>query len=234
LRAKHIDLQFNANVASITPAHDDARRVRLTDGRELEADLVLYAIGRRPNVADLGLAEAGVELNIRGAIEIERRYRTSVSNIFAVGDVTDRLQLTPVALAEGMAVAENLFNGADRAVEYADIPTAVFCQPNIGTVGLTEADARLQRGEIRVFESIFRPLKATVSGRDERCFMKLVVDANSDRVVGAHMVGEDAGEIIQGVAVALKAGATKAQFDDTIGIHPTAAEEFVTMREPVR
>jgi glutathione reductase (NADPH) len=234
LRAKDIDLQFNANVESVALQPDGTRCVRLTDGRELAADLVLYAVGRRPNIADLGLVDVGVELNIRGAVEVDHRYRTSVRNIFAIGDVTDRLQLTPVALAEGMAVAENLFNGSDRAVAYADIPTAVFCQPNIGTVGLTEADARQQLGAVQIFESSFRPLKATVSGRNEKCFMKLVVDAQTDRVVGAHMVGDDAGEIIQGIAVALKAGATKAEFDSTIGIHPTAAEEFVTMREAVR
>ena len=234
LREKDIDLEFNANVESISLQADGARRVRLTDGRELETDLVLYAVGRRPNVAELGLADVGVELNIRGAVEVDHRYRTSVPNVFAIGDVTDRLQLTPVALAEGMAVADNLFNGGDRVVAYEDIPTAVFCQPNIGTVGLTETEARQQFDAIRVFESSFRPLKATVSGRSERCFMKLVVDAASDRVVGAHMVGDDAGEIIQGIAVAMKAGATKAQFDSTIAIHPTAAEEFVTMRDAVR
>jgi glutathione reductase (NADPH) len=148
--------------------------------------------------------------------------------------VIDRAQLTPVAIAEGMCIAENLFNGGDRRVDYARIPTAVFCQPNIGAVGMTEAEARRAHGDVRVFETDFRPMKHTLSNRDERCFMKLVVDAASDRVVGAHMVGAEAGEIIQGLAVAIVAGATKAQFDRTIGIHPTAAEEFVTMREPTR
>jgi glutathione reductase (NADPH) len=167
-------------------------------------------------------------------VVVDDHYRTSVPNILALGDVIDRVQLTPVAIAEGMIVAGNLFNGADRVLDYADIPTAVFCQPNIGTVGLTETAARGRYGHIKVFESSFRPMKHTVSGRNERSFMKLVVDTASDRVVGAHMVGADAGEIIQGLSVALKAGATKAQFDATIGIHPTAAEEFVTMREAVR
>jgi glutathione reductase (NADPH) len=173
-------------------------------------------------------------LTSTGAIAVDDRYRTSADNIYAIGDVIDRVQLTPVAIAEGMVVADNLFNGKDRTLDYAGIPTAVFCQPNIGTVGLTEAQARHRHTNVRIFESTFRPMKHTMSGRTERTMMKLVVEADTDRVVGAHMVGPDAGEIIQGLGVALKAGATKAQFDSTIGIHPTAAEEFVTMREPVR
>jgi len=234
LRKKGITLRFDSIVERVDLQADGSRRVTLTSGETLEADLVLYATGRKPNVAGLGIEELGVKLNEQGAVIVDDHYRTSVPNILALGDVTDRLQLTPVAIAEGMVVADNLFNGADRTLDYADIPTAVFCQPNISTVGLTEAAARARYGRIKVFESSFRPLKHTVSGRDERSFMKLVVDAASDRVVGAHMVGADAGEIIQGLGIALKAGATKAQFDATIGIHPTAAEEFVTMREAVR
>ena len=234
LREKHIDLQFDASVQRVELGADGARRVVLADGRILEADLVLYATGRSPNVSGLGLETVGVALTSKGAIKVDDRYRTRVDNIYAIGDVIDRVQLTPVAIAEGMVVADNLFNATDRGLDYTGIPTAVFCQPNIGTVGLTEEKARQTYPKVRVFESTFRPLKHTLTGRNERTLMKLLVDADSDRVIGAHMVGPDAGEIIQGLGVALKAGATKAQFDATIGIHPTAAEEFVTMREAVR
>ncbi len=234
LREKHIDLKFEASVERVELTTKGSRRVVLTDGRTLEADLVLYAIGRSPSVKDMGLDTAGVALTSRGSIAVDDRYRTNVDNIYAIGDVIDRVQLTPVAIAEGMIIAENLFNGGDRTLDYSGVPTAVFCQPNIGTVGLTEAQARQSFSKLRIFESTFRPMKHTMSGRNERTLMKLVVDAESDRVVGAHMVGPDAGEIIQGLSVALKDGATKAQFYSTIGIHPTAAEEFVTMREPVR
>jgi glutathione reductase (NADPH) len=234
LRGKNIDLRFDSAVERVDLNADGTRRIILANGREVDADLVLYATGRRPNVTGLGLERLGVRLDDRGAIVVDDRYRTAVPNILAIGDVIDRVQLTPVAIAEGMVVAGNLFNGTDRSLDYADIPTAVFCQPNIGTVGLTETAARQRHRAVKVFESSFRPMKHTVSGRNEKSFMKLLVDADSDRVVGAHMVGADAGEIIQGLAVALKAGATKAQFDATIGIHPTAAEEFVTMREAVR
>jgi glutathione reductase (NADPH) len=234
LREKHIDLRFDASIERVELAKNGARRVVLTNGKSTETDLVLVATGRSPNVNDLGLEHAGVELTPRGSIDVDDRYRTNVDNIYAIGDVIDRVQLTPVAIAQGMVVADNLFNGADRTLDYAGVPTAVFCQPNIGTVGLTEAQARQKHAKLQIFESTFRPMKHTMTGRSERTLMKLVVDAETDRVVGAHMVGPDAGEIIQGLGVALKAGATKAQFDSTIGIHPTAAEEFVTMREAVR
>jgi len=234
LREKHIDLKFDVMAVRVELTADGTRRVTLKDGRVLEADLVLFATGRAPSVGGLGLEQVGVETTPRGAVVVDDRYRTTVDNIYAIGDVIDRVQLTPVALAEGMVVADNLFNGTNRTLDYSDIPTAVFCQPNIGAVGLTEAQAREKHAKVRVFESTFKPMKHTMSGRNERTLMKLIVDAQSDRVVGAHMVGPDAGEIIQGLGVALKAGATKAQFDSTIGIHPTAAEEFVTMREPVR
>jgi glutathione reductase (NADPH) len=199
----------------------------------LAADAVLYATGRVPNVAGLGLDAAGVGLNAHGAIVVDERFRTAVPSIFAVGDVCSRLQLTPVALAEAMVVVDHLFGAGARRMDYECVPTAVFTHPNIGTVGLTERQARERFGEVRIFRSEFRPLKHTLSGSSERTLMKLVVDAASDRVVGLHMVGADAGEIVQGFAVAMRAGATKAVFDSTIGIHPTAAEEFVTMREPV-
>jgi len=234
LRDKHIDLQFDAHVERVELTRSGSRRVVLDDGRSVEADLVLYATGRRPNVRGFGLEDVGVRLNERGAIAVDDRYRTSVDNIYAIGDVIDRVQLTPVAIAEAMVLSGNLFNGTDRTLDYRGVPTAVFCQPNIGTVGLTETQATDAGHSVRIFESTFRPMKHTMSGRNERTFMKLVVDARDDRVLGAHMVGPDAGEIIQGLGVALKAGATKAQFDSTIGIHPTAAEEFVTMRDPVR
>ena len=234
LREKHIDLKFDAMVERVELTKRGTRRVVLADGRTLDTDLVLFATGRSPTVNGIGLEEAGVALTARGSIEVDGQYRTSADNIYAIGDVIDRVQLTPVAIAEGMVVADNLFNGKQRTLDYAGVPTAVFCQPNIGTVGMTEAQARQHFANVRIFESTFRPMKHTMSGRNERTLMKLVVDVDTDRVVGAHMVGPDAGEIIQGLGVALKAGATKAQFDATIGIHPTAAEEFVTMREAIR
>jgi len=194
---------------------------------------VLYATGRVPNTAGLGLEAAGVELDVNGAVRVDERYRTNVASVYAVGDVIDRVQLTPVALAEAMALVDDLFGGAERHVDYLHIPTAVFTHPNIGTIGLSEDDARGRFEKIRVYRSEFKPLRHTLSGSSERTLMKLVVDDANDRVVGLHMVGADAGETIQGFAVAMKAGATKAIFDATLGIHPTAAEEFVTMREPV-
>jgi len=212
---------------------DDGLRVHLTDGVILEADQVLSAIGRRPKVTGLGLEEAGVELKENGAVVVDEYFRTSVPSIWAIGDIIDRYQLTPVALAEGMAVAKTLFRNEPTTVNYDYIPTAVFSQPPVGTVGLTEAEAREKYGDVSIFKSSFKPLKHTLTGRDEQTFMKMIVDKASDKVVGIHMVGADAGEMMQGFGVALKAGATKAIFDSTIGIHPTSAEEFVTMREPV-
>jgi glutathione reductase (NADPH) len=205
----------------------------LADGSTLAADTILYATGRRPNTEGLGLGELGVALSPNGAVVVDAHYRSSVPTIHALGDVIDRVQLTPVALAEAMALVDRLFGDGTRSVDYGLIPTAVFTDPSIGSVGLTEHEARERHGDVRIFRSEFKALKHTLSGRHERTLMKLVVDAASDRVVGLHMVGADAGEIVQGFGVALKAGATKAQFDSTIGIHPTAAEEFVTMREPV-
>ena len=204
----------------------------LRDGQALTADTVLYATGREPNTAGLGLAELGVKLAPNGAVVVDAHYRSSVATIHALGDVIDRVQLTPVALAEAMTLVDHLFGDGRRAADYELIPTAVFTHPSIGTVGLSEAEARERFGAVRIFRSEFKALKHTLSGNTERTLMKLVVDAASDRVVGVHMVGADAGEIVQGFAVALKAGATKAVFDATVGIHPTAAEEFVTMREP--
>ena len=206
--------------------------VSLDDGTELGVDSVLSATGRAPNTAGLGLEAAGVKLDPRGAVRVAADYRSNVPSILAIGDVIDRVQLTPVALAEGMYVAELLFGSGRAPINYENIATAVFSHPNVGTVGLTEAQAR-SRGAVQIFRSRFRALRHTLSGRDEQTLMKIVVDPASDRVLGVHMVGPDAGEIIQGFAVALQCGATKAQFDATIGIHPTSAEEFVTMRTPV-
>lgn len=208
----------------------DGLRVQLGSGRNISTDLVMFATGRLPNVAGLGLVEAGVKLAKNGAVEVDDFYCSSVPSIHAIGDVIDRVQLTPVAIAEGMALARTLFKNDPAKLDYANIPTAVFSHPHIGSVGLTEAEARASHGAVDVYRSRFRPLKATLSGSAERVFMKLVVARDSGRVLGAHMVGAEAGEIIQGLAVALNCGATKAQFDATLGIHPTTAEEFVTLR----
>jgi glutathione reductase (NADPH) len=203
----------------------------LLDGTELACDAVMYATGRKPNTGDMGLEQLGVKRDDGGAVVVDAFSQSSVPNIYAVGDVTDRIQLTPVAIKEGAAVAATLFGGKPTRADHKDVPSAVFSQPSIGTVGLTEAEAREAVGAVDIYKSSFKPLKHTLSGRDERSFMKLVVDAKTDRVLGAHMVGPEAAEIIQGIAIAIKMGATKAQFDATVGIHPSAAEEFVTMRE---
>jgi glutathione reductase (NADPH) len=202
----------------------------LADGGALETDIVMYGTGRAPNTRGLGLEEAGVQLGDNGEIAVDDWNRSLVPNIFAVGDCTDRVNLTPVAIAEGRAFAETHFNNNPICMDYENIPSAVFSQPPVAVVGLTEMQARL-RGQIDVYSTRFRPLKHTLSGRDEGTMMKIVVEADTDRVLGCHMVGADAPEIVQGLAIALKCRATKAQFDATIGIHPTAAEEFVTLRE---
>ena len=232
LRKHGVDLHTSADVKSIEKtAH--GLRAELADGRHVMADTVLYATGRVPNVNGLGLEAIGVKQASDGAIVVDEQYQTSVPAIHAIGDVTSRVQLTPVALGEAMALVDHLFGDGSRKMGYEFIPTAVFTHPNIATVGMTEAQARAKLGHVKVFRSEFSPLKNTLSGSKERTLMKLVVDAATDRVVGLHMVGPDAGEVVQGFAVALKAGATKAVFDSTIGIHPTAAEEFVTMRDAV-
>lgn len=232
MRKKGVDLRTGSDVENLVQTADGIL-ARLKDGSTVLADTVLYATGRHPNTAGLGLAEIGVVLSANGAVTIDSQYRSSVPHVMAIGDVTDRVQLTPVALAEAMAVVDQLFGDGRRAVDYELIPTAVFTHPSIGTIGLSEEAARVQYGDVRIFRSDFRALKHTLSGSSERTLMKLVVDVASDRVVGLHMVGPDAGEIIQGFAVAMRGGATKALFDATLGIHPTMAEEFVTMRVPV-
>jgi glutathione reductase (NADPH) len=221
---------LNETVVSSIEKTDKGFCLRLGRADTLDTDLVMYATGRTPNTKNLGLEAAGVKTRDDGAIIVDERQRTSVPHIYAVGDVTDRLQLTPVAIAEGRAVAETLFNNNPITADHANVPTAVFSAPPVSTVGLTEAEAREKVKRIDIYDTRFKPLVHTLSGRDERTYMKLVVDADTDRVLGAHMMGADAPEIIQGVAIALKCGATKAQFDATVGIHPTAAEEFVTMR----
>ena len=210
----------------------DALSVRTSD-QEHAADVVLWATGRRPNTHGLGVERLGIEVDERGAIVVDSWSRTSVPGIYAVGDVTNRLALTPVAIADGRALAETLFNDNPMEIDHEGIPTAVFCQPQVGTVGLTEEQARERFAKVAIYRTQFRPMKHILPGRQERTMMKLVIDGESDRVLGVHMVGADAAEIIQGFAVALKCGATKKQFDATVGIHPTSAEELVTMTKPV-
>lgn len=229
---KGINFRFNTNVDRIKRS-ENSFIVHTIDGEEIATDLVMYATGRVPNTNGLGLEALGVELDDVGAIKVNEDYQSTVPSIYALGDVTNRVSLTPVATAEGMALVNKLYvHGADR-MDYDNIPTAVFSQPNIATVGLNEDDARLKYTDIDIYKTTFKPMKNTLSGSSEKTLMKMIVVRSTDKVIGMHMVGPDAGEIIQGMAVAIRAGATKAVFDSTIGIHPTAAEEFVTMRKPV-
>jgi glutathione reductase (NADPH) len=234
MRNQGIDLRFDTSVTSIAQRSDGRLDCCISGGERLTVDSLLFATGRHPLTADLGLEAAGVESNEKGAIRVDAQYRTNIPSVYAVGDVTDRVNLTPVALAEGMTVARRLFGGLDQVVDYEYIPSAVFSAPPVGTVGLSEDEARHRGLPVKIFRSDFRPMIHTLSGRNQRTLMKLVVHADSDRVLGCHMVGPEAGEIIQGFAVAMRAGATKRVFDTTVGIHPTAAEEFVTMRTPTR
>jgi glutathione reductase (NADPH) len=228
---KGVRIVYERNIARIEGGA--VLKSTLTDGATLESEGVMLATGRSPNTRGLGLEHAGVGLAAGGAAVVDENFQTSVPSIHAIGDVTDRLQLTPVALAEGMVVAERLFGKGERTVSYENVATAIFSHPTVGTVGLSEAQARSRGVAVAIYRSTFTPLKHTLTGRGEKVLMKLVVDRASDRVLGVHMVGAEAGEIIQGFAVALQCGATKKQFDATIGIHPTSAEEFVTMREAV-
>lgn len=233
LLKKEMTLRFNCDVQRIDKQQDDSLLITFKDGQTTEVDCVFYATGRRPMLDNLGLENVNVKLDSSGSIAVDELYQTSESSILAIGDVTGRIQLTPVALAEGMAVARRLFRKEEyKPVDYDLIPTAVFSLPNIATVGLTEEDARAEGYAVQIFKTSFRPMKLSLSDEQERIFMKIIVDQATDRVLGCHMIGPDAGEIIQGIAVALKAGATKQVFDETIGIHPSAAEEFVTMRTP--
>jgi glutathione reductase (NADPH) len=230
--AKGLNLHFGAEPAAIEKK-SGGLKITYSDGSLQEADLVLFATGRKPNTANLGLEAAGVTLAADGAVVVDRYSKSSVDSIHAIGDVTNRINLTPVATAEAMWLARTLFRDEPTPVDHQHVPTAVFAHPNLASVGLSEEKAREHYGAVDVYKTSFRTLKLTLTDHHERTFMKLVVDRASQRVVGAHMIGADAGEVIQGVAIAIKMGATKAQFDATIGIHPTAAEEFVTMREKV-
>jgi glutathione reductase (NADPH) len=232
MRGRGVELNPRIHVARIEK-RGNGFSVIATTGREFDADLVMYATGRAPNTKGLGLAEAGVQTNQDGAVVVDEWQRSSVPHIYAIGDVTDRINLTPVAIAEGRALAETLFNNSPTIMDHQNVPSAVFSQPPVGVVGMTEERARREYGEVDIYMARFKPMKNTLSGREERTVMKLVVDPRSDRVLGCHMLGPDAPEIIQGLAIAIKCGATKKQFDQTVGIHPSAAEEFVTMREKV-
>ncbi|HVO01965.1 MAG TPA: FAD-dependent oxidoreductase, partial [Candidatus Cybelea sp.] len=231
LKKKGIDLRLKTDVVAIEKT-DHALRVKLKDGGSIEVDQVLYATGRNPNTRDMGFEAAGVALNQKGAVEVDGYSKTSLDHVYAIGDCTDRFNLTPVAIREGMAVADTLFGGKPWAMGHNNVPHAVFSQPPVATVGMTEGQARADGRALDIYKANFKPLKATLSGSTERTLMKLVVDRESQVVLGAHMVGVDAPEIIQSLAVAIKMGATKQQFDQTVALHPTAAEEFVTMRTP--
>ena len=229
---KGITIRFNTDIEAIE-SEGEAFAVRLKDGSEVRTDLVMYATGRTPNSSGFGLEKLGISLDDEQAIKVNSDYQTNVPSIYALGDVTNRVNLTPVAIAEGMALVNKLYTIHAHPVDYDNIPTAVFSQPAIGTVGLTEAKAREQYPDIDIYKTRFTPMKSALSGLDEKTLMKMIVVRSTDRVVGLHMTGSEAPEIIQGMAVAIRAGATKEVFDSTIGIHPTAAEEFVTMRNVV-
>ncbi|MFN3657817.1 MAG: glutathione-disulfide reductase [Pseudolabrys sp.] len=230
MRARGITVTCGHTVNAIDKAGDEYV-VHLSDKTTIAADKVMFAIGRRPNVMGLGLDKLGVRIHEHGGIEVDEYSRTSVPNIYAVGDVTNRVNLTPVAIREGHAFADTLYGGKPTRVDHADVPTAVFTEPEVGVIGLSEAQARERCKILDVYKTSFRPMKATLSGRQTRSFMKLLVDGETDRVVGCHIVGPDAGELIQVIGIAVKMGATKADFDATMAVHPTAAEELVTLRE---
>jgi glutathione reductase (NADPH) len=218
----------------VTAIHEHGARytVTLTGGRAISSDRVMFAVGRKPNIANVGIEQAGIRTAPLGGIAVDAYSRTSAPNIYAIGDVTNRINLTPVAIREGHAFADTVFGGRATIVDHTNVPTAVFSDPEVGAVGLNETQARERLARVDIYRSTFRPLKATLSGRHSRMLMKLVVDAATDRVVGVHIVGEGAGEMIQLISIAVKMGATKADLDATIAVHPTAAEELVTMREP--
>jgi glutathione reductase (NADPH) len=220
-------------VSEIAPLGEGNHRVKLSNGQSLEAGVVLFATGRAPNVEGLGLEAAGVRLTEKGAVAVDNWSRTSVPSIFAIGDVTDRVNLTPVAIREAVAFVETEFRGNPTAVDHSQIPTAVFCRPQVGTVGFSEAEARVRFGPVDIYRTTFRPMHHILAGNEERMLMKLVVRTSDQVLLGVHIVGVDAAEMIQLAAVAVKAGLTKGQWDQTVALHPTAAEELVLMREKV-
>ena len=230
MKKKGIEIKTNADIQSIELSGDGVR-INMEDGSKIGAGQIMFATGRIPMALGLGLEEAGVELTMHGAVQVDKFSKSTVDNIYAVGDVTNRVNLTPVAIREGHAFADTVFGNMPRAVDHALVPSAVFSQPELGTVGLTEAQARKTHKAIDIYKTSFRPMKHTLSGRDERVLMKLVVDGETDKVLGCHIAGEGAGEMAQLLGIAVTCGATKAQFDATLAVHPTASEELVTMRE---
>jgi len=233
MKAKGVNIHLNTQINEINKTANGLS-VDLHSGASLDAELVLYATGRQANTANLGLENTAVVMRDNGSIVVDEYFSTAEPSIYALGDVIDRVQLTPVAIQEAMVLVDHLYGDGSTKIDYSDIPTAVFCQPELGTVGLSEDQARCEYADIAVYTSDFKPMLQTLGGGADRITMKLVVDTETDRVVGCHMVGEHAAEIIQGLGIALKAGATKAHFDATVGIHPSAAEEFVTMRIQTR
>jgi glutathione reductase (NADPH) len=229
-RSKGIDLRFNFGFAGITQRAGGGLIIDGGESGTIEADMLLFAIGRVPNSANLGLDKVGVALDATGAIKVGDDYQTNVPGIYAVGDVTNRVQLTPVAIREGHAFADNVFGGMNRQVDYANIPTAVFANPPLAGVGLTEAEAQASGARITVYRSDFRPMKNVLAGRNERALYKMIVDSETDQVLGLHMIGPESAEILQAAAVAVKAGLTKAAFDDTVALHPSMAEELVLLK----
>ena len=232
MRKQGIDIHYQSQVSNVVRQPDQSLLVTFLDGNQTEVDQVLMAIGRKPRLTGIGLEKLGIKTTAQGTIAVNQKFQTNIDSVYALGDVTGGIELTPVALAEAMTLVNHWYGDGTKTMEYDLVPTAVFTQPNIGTIGLTEEQALKKHGKITIYRSDFKPMKHTLSGSDERSFMKLIVDAVTDRVIGLHIVGEGAGEMLQGFAVAIKAGATKADFDATIGIHPTSAEELVTMRTP--
>ena len=232
MRKQGIDIHYQSQVSNVVRQPDQSLLVTFLDGNQTEVDQVLMAIGRKPRLTGIGLEKLGIKTTAQGTIAVNQKFQTNIDSVYALGDVTGGIELTPVALAEAMTLVNHWYGDGTKTMEYDLVPTAVFTQPNIGTIGLTEEQALKKHGKITIYRSDFKPMKHTLSGSDERSFMKLIVDAITDRVIGLHIVGEGAGEMLQGFAVAIKAGATKADFDATIGIHPTSAEELVTMRTP--
>ena len=230
---KGVNIILNDSIEAVDK-QADGLHISTTDGKSMVVDQAMLALGRVPAIESLGLEKAGVELNKGGAIAVDSYSKTNVDSIYAVGDVTDRVNLTPVAIREGHAFADTIYGGKDITVDHSGIATAVFSQPEIGTIGLSQEEAEAEYGDIDIYSSSFRPMKNILPGRNEKMLMKLIVDVASDKVVGCHIVGPDSGEMSQLVGVAMKMGATKADFDNTMAVHPTASEELVTMRSPTK